>query len=53
MGYYLVPTKTVSPIRYSVRRFKKIYIQYIISVIVIYLFSFSGYLGANIEKYQL
>lgn len=49
MGYYLVPTKTVSPIRYSVRRFKKIYIQYIISVIVIYLFSFSGYLGANRE----
>lgn len=48
-GYYLLPAKEENATKYLIKRFKSIYIPYIISIIFIFIFSFSGYLGASRE----
>lgn len=48
-GYYLIPRKQISPVKYLKKRLKSIYPSYLISIIVIFLLSLCGYLGANRE----
>ena len=48
-GYYLIPNREINSIQYILNRGYKLYPPYLISIIMIYLLSFSGYLGANRE----
>ncbi|CAM2075827.1 MAG: hypothetical protein NSGCLCUN01_00001 [uncultured Clostridium sp.] len=44
-GYYLIPKENIKPLQYIKNKFKSMYPLYLVSITIIYILSFSGYLG--------